>query len=158
VSPTGRRQGDKKEGTKEKSGIEKCRSVDGNIRNAPDPGRLRRRRRFQTSKTWLFFHAFSTYLTRIASPGPMLAFIQIVNLRASSTPVNNKNQPGTYSSTREGNAGTGFDLTPQMISFLKRGRKDAMNIPSSKRATKHQEKNTPYAVLQAYIDSALISL
>jgi hypothetical protein len=38
----------------------------------------------------------------------MLAFIQIVNLRASSTPVNNKNQPGTYSSTREGNAGTGF--------------------------------------------------
>jgi hypothetical protein len=34
-------------------------------------------------------------LTRIASRGPMLASIQIVNLRASSTPVNNKNQPGT---------------------------------------------------------------
>ena len=27
-----------------------------------------------------------------------------------------------------------FDLTPQMISFLKRGRKDAINIPSSNRA------------------------
>jgi hypothetical protein len=82
--------------------------------------------------------------------------------RASSTPVNNKNHPGTQSSTREGNAGDGFDLTPQMISFLKRGRKDAMNIPSSNRACDHQEKgwrviNTPYTVLQAYINSALIS-
>jgi hypothetical protein len=49
-----------------------------------------------------------------------------------------------------------------MISFLKRGRKDAMNIPSSNRASDHQEKgwrviNTPYTVLQAYINSALIS-
>jgi hypothetical protein len=92
----------------------------------------------------------------------MLAIIQIVNLRASSTPVNNKNQPGTQSSTREGNAGAGFDLTPQMISFLKRGRKDAMDIPSSNRASDYQEKgwrviNTPYTVLQAYTNSALIS-
>jgi hypothetical protein len=102
-----------------------------------DPGRLRprlrRRRRFQTIEPWLFFLAFSTYLTRIASRCPMLAIIQIVHLRASSTPVNNKDQPGTQSSTREGNAGDGFDLIPQMISFLKRGRKDAMNIPSSNR-------------------------
>ena len=88
---------------------------------------------FQTSKPWLLFLAFSAYLTRIASPGPTLAIIQIVNLRASSTPVHNKNQHGTQSSTREGNAGPGFDSTPQMISFLKRGRKDAMNIPSSNR-------------------------
>ena len=49
--------------------------------NAPDPGRLRRRRRFQTRNQWLILLAFSTYLTRIASPGPMLAIIQIVNLR-----------------------------------------------------------------------------
>ncbi len=82
--------------------------------------------------------------------------------RAPSTPVNSKNQPGTQSSTREGNAGDGFDLTPQIISFLKRGRKDAMNIPSSNRGCDHQEKgwrviNTPYTVLQAYINSALIS-
>ena len=57
-------------------------------------------------------------------------------------------------------------LNPPMISFLKRGRKDAMNIPSSNRASDHQEKgwrvintpiNTPYTVLQAYINSALIS-
>ena len=115
---------------KEKSGIEKWSSVDRKQRNAQDPGRLRRRR-FQTSKPWLIFLAFSTYLTRIASPGPMLPFIQIVNLRVSSTPVNNKNQHGTQSWTREGNAGAGFDLTTQIISFLKRGRKDAMNIPSS---------------------------
>jgi hypothetical protein len=118
---------------KRKSGIEKWSSVDRKPRNAADPGRLRRRRRFQTSKPWLLFLAFSTYLTQIASRGPVLAFIQIVNLRASSTPVNNKNQPGTQSSTREGNSGDGFDLTPQIISFLKRGRKDAMNIPSSNR-------------------------
>jgi hypothetical protein len=58
----------------------------------------------------------------------MLASIQIVNLRASSTPVNNKTQHVTPSSTREGNAGDGVDLTPQIISFLKRGRKDAMNL------------------------------
>jgi hypothetical protein len=34
-------------------------------------------------------------LTRIAAPGPMLASIQIVHLRTSSKPVNNKNQPGS---------------------------------------------------------------
>jgi hypothetical protein len=56
----------------------------------------------------------------------MLTFIQIVNLRASSTSVNNKNQPGTQSSTREGNTGDGYDLSPLMLSFLKRGRKDAI--------------------------------
>jgi hypothetical protein len=77
---------------KEKSGFEKWSSVDGKLRKAQDPGRLRRRRRFQTRKPWLLFLAFSTYLTRIASRVPMLAFIQIVHLRASSTPVNNKNQ------------------------------------------------------------------
>jgi hypothetical protein len=37
-----------------------------------------------------------------------------------------------------------------------------MNIPSSNRASDHQEKgwrviNTPYSVLQAYTNSALIS-
>ncbi len=69
--------------------------MDRRLRNAADPGRSRRRRRFQTSKPWLLFLAFSTYLTPIASLGSMLAIIQIVNLRASSTPVNNKNQPGT---------------------------------------------------------------
>ena len=84
-----------KKNEKRKSGIGKWSSVDGKLRNAPDPGRLRRRRRFQTSKPWLLFLAYSIYLTRIASPGPMLAIIQIVNLRASSTPVNNKNQHGT---------------------------------------------------------------
>jgi hypothetical protein len=84
----------KKERKKEKSGIEKWSSVDRKPRNAADPGRLLRRRRFQTSKKWLLFLAFSTYLTRIASPGPMLVIIQILNLRASSPPVNNKDQPG----------------------------------------------------------------
>jgi hypothetical protein len=156
----------KKERKKEKSGIEKWSSVDRKPRNAADPGRLLRRRRFQTSKPLLLSLAFSTYLTQIASRCPVLASIQIVNLRASSTRVNNKNQPGTQSSTRQGNAGAGFDLTPPMLSFLKRGRKDAMNIPSSNRASDHQEKgwrvintpiNTPYTVLQAYINSALIS-
>jgi hypothetical protein len=82
------------------------------LRNAPDPGRFRRRRRFQTRKPLLLFLAFSTYLTRIAAPGPMLASIQIVHLRASSTPVNIKNQHVTQSPTRQGNSGTGFDLTP----------------------------------------------
>jgi hypothetical protein len=77
---------------KRKSGMKEWSSVDGKPLNAADPGRLRRRRRFQTSKPWLLFFAFSTYLTRIAAPGPMLASIQIVHLRASSTPVNNKNQ------------------------------------------------------------------
>ena len=53
-------------------------------------------------------------------------------------------------------------LNPPMISFLKRGRKDAMNIPSSNRASDHQEKgwrviNTPYTVLQASINAALTS-
>jgi hypothetical protein len=56
---------------------------------------LRRRIRFQSREMWLLFLAFSTYLTRIASPGPVLVIIQIVYLRASSTPVNNKDQPGT---------------------------------------------------------------
>ncbi len=85
----------KKEKEKRNKWNRKWGSVDGKPRNAPDPGRLRRRRRFQTSKPRLLFLAFSTFLTRIASPGPMLAIIQIVNLRASSTPVNNENQPGT---------------------------------------------------------------
>jgi hypothetical protein len=62
----------------------------------------------------------------------MLDIIQIVNLQASSTPVNNKKQPGTQSLTRQKN-GAAFGLTPQMISFLKHGRKDAMNIPASNR-------------------------
>ena len=51
--------------------------ADRELRNAPDPGRLWRRRLFQTSKPWLIFLAFSTYLTPIVSPGPMLAIIQI---------------------------------------------------------------------------------
>jgi hypothetical protein len=116
---------------RKKNGIENGVRRYGKIRDAPDPGRLRRRRRFQTSKPWLLFLAFSTYLTRIASPGPMLDIIQIVNFRSSSTPVNNENQHGSQTSKHEGNAGTDFDLTPQIISFLKRGRKDSMNIPSS---------------------------
>jgi hypothetical protein len=51
---------------------ETWRSVDRNLRNVADRGRLRRRRRFQTRKPWLLFLALSRYLTRIASPGPML--------------------------------------------------------------------------------------
>ena len=69
--------------------------VDRKLGNAPDPGRLRCWRRFQTRKPWLRFLAFSTYLTRIASPGPMLVIIQIVKFRSSSTSVNDKNQHGT---------------------------------------------------------------
>ncbi len=101
---------------KKKWKIEEWSSVDGKLRNAEDPGRLRRQRRFQTSKPWLLFLAFSTYFTRIASPGPVRCWpsSRFVNLRASST--------------RAGNAGPGFDLAPPMISFMKRGRKDAMNI------------------------------
>ena len=64
------------------------------LRNEADAGRFLRRRRFQTRKLWLLFLAFSTYLTRIASPSPMLAIIQIVNLRASSTPVKKRNKMG----------------------------------------------------------------
>jgi hypothetical protein len=96
-SPKGvlREEGGLKKKEKRKKWNRKCSSVDRKLRNAPDPARLRRRRRFQTRKPWLLFLAFSTYLTRSASPGPMLAFIQIVHLRASSTPVNNKNQPGS---------------------------------------------------------------
>jgi hypothetical protein len=77
----------------EKSGIEMS-SAARRLRNEADAGRFLRRRRFQTRNLWLLFLAFSTYLTRNASPGPMFAIIQIVNLRASSTPVNNKDQPG----------------------------------------------------------------
>ena len=79
---------------KRKKSIEKWRCLNRKPRNAPDHGRPLRRRRFQTSKPWLLFLAFSTYLTPIASLGSMLAIIQIVNLRASATPVNNKDQPG----------------------------------------------------------------
>ncbi len=111
-----------KRNEKRKSGIEKWSSVDGKLRNAADPGRPRRRRRFQTRKTWLLFLAFSTYSTRIAAPGPMLASIQIVHLRASSTPVYNKNQHVTQSPTRQGNSGTGFDLTPPPDDFFPEAR------------------------------------
>ncbi len=38
----------------------KMSSVNRNIRNPTDPGRLLCRRRFQTSNPWLLFHAFST--------------------------------------------------------------------------------------------------
>ena len=48
----------------------------------------------ETRKCGLIFIASSTYLTRIASPVPILPIIQIVNVRAASTSVNNKNQPG----------------------------------------------------------------
>jgi hypothetical protein len=84
-----------KRNEKRKKCHRKMSSVDRKLRKAADAGGLRRRRRFLTSKPWLLFLAFSTYLTRIASPGPVLASIQIVHLRASSTPVNNKNQHGT---------------------------------------------------------------
>jgi hypothetical protein len=82
--------GQKKKKRKRKKGG----GVDGKLRNEQILA-MRRRRRFQTSMPLLIFLAFSTCLTRIASPGPMSAFIQIVHLRASSTPVNNKNQHGT---------------------------------------------------------------
>ena len=58
-------------------------SVGRRLRNAADAGGLRRRRRFLTSKPWLLFLAFSTYLTRIAPPGPLLASIQIVYFQLS---------------------------------------------------------------------------
>ena len=86
---------DLKGNEKRKKWNRKWSSVDRKLRYAPDPGRLRRLRRFHTRKPWLLFLAFSTHLTRIASPGPMFAFIQIVHLRASSTRVHNKNQLGT---------------------------------------------------------------
>jgi hypothetical protein len=53
---SGRKRKKKK---KEKSGIENG-SVDGKTGNAPDTGGSRRRRRFQTSKPWLLFLAFSS--------------------------------------------------------------------------------------------------
>jgi len=40
-------------------------------RNAPDPGPLRILRRFHTSKPWLLYLPFSTYLTPGDSPDAM---------------------------------------------------------------------------------------
>ncbi len=96
VSPKSNDQSTRSKKKRKKKKVEsKMSSVHGKLGNAPDPGRLRRRRRFQTSKPWLLFLAFSAYLTRISSPGLVLAIIQIVNLRASSTPVKKKNKRGT---------------------------------------------------------------
>ncbi len=67
--------------TKNKIGIENEQRRGPQTTQRTRSCRLRRRRRFHTRKPWLFFLAFSTYLKQIASSGPMLAIIQIVNLR-----------------------------------------------------------------------------
>jgi hypothetical protein len=117
--------------------------------------RSRRRRRFQTSKLWLLFLAFSTYLTRNASPGPTLAIIQIVNLRASSH-ASQQQRP-----TRD----LIIDTRRKCRSWLRRNPPDDF-FPEActKRCNEYsifkpglvtnkrmRVMNTPYAVLQASI-------
>ena len=104
---------------------------DRNQRNAPDPGSFRRRRRFLTSKPLADLHCIQHILdaNRLTwsdvGHHPDCQFASFIHASQQQEP-NLELIIDTRRSCRNW-----LRLNPQMISFMKRGRKGAMNIPSS---------------------------
>jgi len=160
VSATGVSWRPKKE-TKKETKSRKMSSVGRRPRNAADAGGLRRRRRFQTSKPWLLFLAFSTYLTRIAPPGPLLASIQIVYFQLSHA---GQQQEPTWDliidTRRKCRSWLRLDPPDDFVpeAWTKRCNEYSIFKPGLVTNKRMRVINTRYAVLQASINTARTSL
>jgi hypothetical protein len=130
VSPKGK-EAEKRKEKRKKVESKMSSGADRKLRNAPDPGSFRRRRRFLTSKPLADLHCIQHILdaNRLTwsdvGHHPDCQFASFIHASQQQEP-NLELIIDTRRSCR-----SWLRLNPQMISFLKRGRKGAMNIPSS---------------------------